>query len=114
MRRLSDHDSSRSWGPQSTAIPVGGSIAWIVGAAALLFGVASEVPEVQMWVTLALPASLVISLGYIVVRRWRSQPPTALNLQGAVDSNRVADKTAPPRKGFWQRRYSLQNALASR
>ena len=55
MRRLSDHDSPRSWGPQSTAIPVGGGLG-ILLAIALLAGVAVTVPEVGFWATVAMPA----------------------------------------------------------
>ena len=29
MPDLRDHDSPRTWGPQTTAIPVGGTIAWM-------------------------------------------------------------------------------------
>jgi hypothetical protein len=77
MKRLSDHDAPRNWGPQTTAIPVGGGLG-ILGAVALLFGVAYEVPEVQMWALLAMPASLIISAAYLLWRRSTSRPPTTL------------------------------------
>jgi sugar phosphate permease len=113
MRRLSDHDLPRTWGPQSTAIPVGGTIAWMVGVIALLFGVASEVPEVRAWAIFALPASLVISFGYIVVRRWRSRPPTTLNLNGTADAGRVEKEPASPRKGPPKSQPPFHHAVAS-
>ncbi len=65
----------------------------MIGAGALLFGVACEVPEVRIWATLALPASLVISTLYVVLRRWRSQPPTTLHLDESRDTDRVAGKS---------------------
>jgi len=96
MKRYSDHDSPRSWGPQSTAIPVGGTLAWMIGAGALLFGVAYEVPEVRVWATLALPASLVISIAYIAVMRWKSKPPTSLHLDESPDAGPQPNEAAPP------------------
>ena len=79
MRRLSDHDSPRSWGPQSTAIPVGGGLG-ILLAIALLAGVAVTVTEVGFWATVAMPASALIGIGYVIVRRLTSKPPIDLHL----------------------------------
>ncbi|WP_041855640.1 hypothetical protein [Candidatus Korobacter versatilis] len=111
MKRLSDHDSPNSWGPQSTAIPVGGTIAWMIGAGALLFGVAYEVPEVRIWATIALPASLVISIAYVVVKRWRSQPPTSLHLNESQDH--TASETGVPVKERSESRRPFHDAIAS-
>jgi hypothetical protein len=79
MRRLSDHDLPRSFGPQSTAIPVGGGLG-ILLAVALLTGVAVTVPEVGFWATVAMPASAVIGIGYVVIRRLTNKPPIDLHL----------------------------------
>jgi len=113
MKRFSDHDSARSWGPQSTAIPVGGTIAWMVGAGALLFGVAYEVPEVRIWATVALPASLVISVAYVALRRWRSQPPTTLHLDEFHEAEHIASQSAPPLKEDGKSRHPFHDATAS-
>lgn len=79
MRRLSDHDLPRNWGPQTTAIPVGGGLG-ILGAIALLAGVAITVPEVGFWATVAMPASAVIGILYVIVRRHTAKPPIDLHL----------------------------------
>ncbi len=79
MRKLSDQDSPRSWGPQTTAIPVGGGLG-ILLAIALLAGVAVAVPEVGFWATVAMPVSVVIGIGYMIVRRMTTKPPIKLHL----------------------------------
>ena len=79
MRRLGDHDAPRSFGPQSSAIPVGGGLG-ILAAIALLSAVAVTVPEVAFWATVAMPASAVIGIGYVLVRRWTAKPPIDLHL----------------------------------
>jgi hypothetical protein len=79
MQRLSNHDLPRSFGPQSTAIPVGGGLG-MLGAIALLAGVAITVPEVGFWATVAMPASAVIGILYVVVRRCMAKPPIDLHL----------------------------------
>ncbi len=110
MKRFSDQDSPRSWGPQSTAIPLGGTLAWMFGAAALLFGVAYEVPEVRIWATYALPASLVISLAYIVTKRWTSRPPTSLHLDESSHADHVRNAAGPAKQ---HRQRPFHKAMAS-
>ena len=85
----------------------------MVGAVALLFAVAIEVPEVGMWAMYALPASLVISLGYILVRRWKEQPPTTLNLDGSRDAGRTTSEPESPQKGLTEPRRPFHDAVAS-
>ena len=109
MKRYSDHDSPRSWGPQSTAIPVGGTIAWMIGAGALLLGVAYEVPEVRFWATIALPASLLISVAYVAVQRWGSKPPTSLHLNESAGVDPVMNKNGSRSNS----QPPLQRAIAS-
>jgi hypothetical protein len=79
MHRLSDHDLPRNWGPQSTAIPVGGGLG-ILLAVALLAGVAIAVPEVGFWATVVMPVSSLFGVVYVVVRRWKSKPLIDLHL----------------------------------
>ncbi len=79
MRRLGDHDAPRSFGPQSSAIPVGGRLG-ILGAIALLTGVALTVPEVAFWATVVLPASAVLGIAYVLISRRSAKPPTTLHL----------------------------------
>jgi hypothetical protein len=112
MQRPVHRDSPRSWGPQSTAIPVGGGLGILAGLG-LMFGVAYEVPEVRMWALLAMPASLVISLVYVVVQRASSRPPTTLHLDGPCDAKHVASEPTPPLKGLPNRRWHVHDAGAS-
>ena len=52
----------------------------MLGAIALLAGVAITVPEVGFWAMVAMPASAVIGILYVVVRRRMSKPPIDLHL----------------------------------